>query len=75
MFKQEYSLDDLHQYLQTYQIDAVLDRVHGEIRTKHFTLALEAAGTYTVTEKKLSGRELIGRVTAREITEKNKLKP
>lgn len=71
MFNTEYSLDDLYAHLQTYHIDAVLDRAHGEIRTKHFRITLEPQGTYEVTEKRLTGRELIGRVTAREITAKN----
>lgn len=70
MWNTSLSLNEILTHLQMYRIDSVIDITQGEIRTKHFVIRLEAAGTYTVTEKELSGRELIGRVTAREITEK-----
>lgn len=61
------SIFDLHSYIQSFQIEAILDVPSREIRTKHFIITQDEKGTFTVTEKKLEALFLRSRVIAKEI--------
>lgn len=61
------SIFDLHSYIQSFQIEAILDVPNREIRTHHFIITQDERGTFTVTEKKLEALFLKSRVVAKEI--------
>lgn len=64
------TLDEIHGYIQSFQIEAILDRADGSIKTEHFLIQQMRDGSYRVTERQVEMQFMKTRIVAREISEK-----
>lgn len=70
MAYKQLTLDDVHSYIQSFRIEAILDRAAGEIRTKNFVIRLTSSNEWEVTERRAQMEFVQTRIVAREIGEK-----
>ena len=69
----EMTLEKLHAYIQTFQIEAILDISRMEIRTPNFVIRKMESGQWWVTEKNVNISRAKMTIVGREIAEKMNL--
>lgn len=67
------TLEKLHAYIQTFQIEAILDISRMEIRTPNFVIRKMESGQWWVTEKNVNISRAKMTIVGREIAEKMNL--
>lgn len=64
------TLHELHIYIQSYKIEAILDLANAEIRTKHFTIRERQGGGFDVLEKNVDTYFIKTRIVATELSKR-----